>query len=244
MDEFWGITILLFIILTIFVAFVVRIMTYYKKYHLERHEKTRLSDRLAELKSGDIILFIGHTHGLTNSLFTSDLFTHSGMVVRDGDQLFLSEATVDSQPDPSTGEEEPMVQASQLSPLLPRLKQYPGMMFLMRLQNPLTEAQKETLLDRADVVTPYPTLFQMLKAICRLNTHTYSRHCMQHVAWLLDELRLTPKPLARTGDTMLEMGFFRTSRAVTTLSGKPLGYDGENMYGPIRELLYDLDVCD
>ena len=242
MDEFWGITILLFIVLTIFVAFVLRLTFYYKKYHLVRHEKARLSDRLAGLKSGDVILFIGHTHGLTNSLFTGDLYTHSGMVVRDGGELFLTESTIDSLPDPLTGVEESLPHGSQVNPLLYRLKHYPGMLFLMPLAKPLSGALEDILRKRAEAETPYPSMGQMLKAVFRISTHSRARHCMQHVAWLLDEMGLTPEALAAAGDPLLETGFFRSSREVTTLPGKPLGLEGGNIYGPVCELLYDLEV--
>lgn len=242
MDDFWGITILLSIILTLFVAVIVRAMSYYSKYHLVRHEKVRMTDRYASLKSGDIILFIGHTHGFANSLFTGDLYTHSGMVVEVDGELFLSEATVDSLPNPITGEEEGLPESSQVNPLLPRLKHYPGMLFLMPLEHPLAPKQEAVLRERILVETPYPGMVQILKAIFRFPVHREARHCMQHLAWLLDEMGLTPTRLAEKGDKLLETGFFRSSREVTTLPGKPLGADGRNAYGPVLELLFDADV--
>lgn len=241
MDDFWGITILLFIILTLFVAFIMRMMAYYKKYRYVRHEKVRMTDCYAALKSGDIILFIGHTHGFTNSLFTGDLYTHGGMVVEIDSELFISEATVDSLPNPTTGEEKGLPERSQVNPLLPRLRHYPGMLFLMSLERPLTPKQEGVLQDRIWVETPYPSMVQILKAIFRVPIHTKARHCMQHLAWLLDEMGLTPTRLVERGDKLLETGFFNSSREVTTLPSKPLGRSGRNKYGPVYELLFDID---
>lgn len=239
MNEFWGVTALLFIILTVFMAFIIRVMKYYSKYHLVRHDKARMTDRMPVLKSGDILLFIGHTHGFTNSLFTSDLYTHAGMVVKIGDGFYLSEATLDSLPDPVTGEERRLPESSQLNLLHPRLKSYPGMIFLMPLERALSERQEDVLRERARVETPYPGLVHMLKALFRLPSHDRARHCMQHVAWLLDELGLTPERRLARGQTFLEVGFFDSSRAITTLPGEPLA--GGNRYGEIVQLLCDLD---
>lgn len=242
MDDFWGITILLFIFLTLFVAYIVRVNAYYIKYHLVRHERVRMTDRFGTLKSGDIILFIRHTHGFFNSLFTGDLYTHSGMVVERGGELFLSEATVDSHPNPETGEEEELPGTAHVIPLMPRLKHYPGMLFLMQLKRRLTPSQEAILRERILEETPYPSMVQFIKAIFRIPVHRKARHCMEHVAWLLDEMGLTPDDLAENGDTLLETGFFRTSREVTTLPGRVLGLGGTNEYGPIYELLFDADA--
>jgi hypothetical protein len=242
MDDFWGITILLFIILTLFVTFIVRVAAYYKKYKLVRHERVRMTDRFGTLKSGDIILFIAHTHGFTNSLFTGDLYTHSGMGVELGGELFLSEAAVDSLPNPVTGEEEMLPRTAQVNPLMPRLKHYPGMLFLMQLERRLTPSQEAILRERVLEETPYPSMVQMLKAMFRIPVHRKARHCMQHVSWLLDEMGLTPDDLAENGDTLHGTGLFRSSREVTTLSGRALGPGGTNAYGPVYELLFDADA--
>jgi len=228
MDEFWGVTVLLFIILALFVAFLVRVTSYHAKYRLVRHDRARLTSRAPTLKSGDIVLFIAHTHGFTNSLFTWDLYSHAGMVVQLENGLYLSESTADFFP-----------RSSRNSPLYHRLKHYPGMVFLMQLEQPLTPEQEGVLRERAKLSVPYPSVGQMLKAVLRFPVHQQARHCMQHVAWLLDGMGLTPVYLSRK--TLLETGFFGSSRAVTSLPGKPLG-DGSNRYGKTVELLNDLDA--
>ncbi|GFR91566.1 hypothetical protein ElyMa_002595900 [Elysia marginata] len=240
MDDFWGVTILLFIVLTLFVVVILKAMAYCNKYSYVRHEKVRMLDRYATLKSGDIILFIRHTHGFTNSLFTNDLYSHGGMVVEVDGELFISEATVDSLPNTTTGEEEALPSSSQINPLLHRLRNYPGALFLMPLKYPLTPKQEKILRDRVLVETPYPSAVHMLKAMFRIPVCAQARHCMQHLAWLLDEVGLTPTRYVERGDKMLELGFLVSSRGVTTLSDEPLGPEGLNVYGPVYELLFDM----
>ena len=240
MSEFWGITLLLFVILAVLTACLVRAASYYKKYYLVRHERARLTARAPTLKSGDMVLFIAHTHGFTNSLFTWDLYSHAGMIVEIEGRLFLSESTVDSLPD-AGGAEMELPRSSQITPLFRRLKFYPGTAFLMQLERPLKPEQKEILLRRARLRVPYPSALQIVKAVLGFPVHRWARHCMQHVAWLLDEMGLTPALQAKKGETLLGAGFFKTSRAVTSLPGKLLG-DGTNRYGQTVELLYDLDV--
>lgn len=238
MDDFWGVTILLFIVLTIMIAMTIRAMSYFASYHQLRYKRERMSDCIGDLKSGDIILFVGHTHGFTNSIFTKDIFTHSAMVVEMDDGLHLSEATLDSMPNPVTGAEERLPASSQVNRLQRRLHNYPGMIFLMRLSRPLTPDQERILRERVQEVNPYPGAADMLKALVGISSK--SRHCMQHVGWLLDEMGLTPKELAANGKKLAHTGFFDSSRVVTTLAGTALG-PGGNKYEPVVELLYDLN---
>lgn len=241
MNEFIGVTVVLVIVLAVLVFFVVRLTNYWKKYHLVRHERARLSTVFPTLKSGDILLFIAHTHGLTNSLGTNDLFTHCGMVVRTGDRLLVSEATVDTlMPDPQSDGEIAIPEHATLTPLLARLKHYAGATYLMRLSRRLDAGREAILLERTREELPYPTMKYMLLALVGVQRHWRARHCMQHVAWLLDEMAMTPLPLREEGRSLLDSGFFGSSRAVSTLPGEDLG-DGYS-YAPPVEILYDIDA--
>jgi hypothetical protein len=240
MDDFWGVTIVLFILLAAIVGVLVRVSNYYKEYRLVRHERKRLSKVRPTLKSGDIVLFISHTHGFTNSLFTKDLYTHSGMVVDYGrGKLSLSESTVDSCPD-ETGRVAALPAAAQLTPLLWRLQHYTGMVFLMALERPLTPKQEATLKQLAQTKAPYPGVLQTLKGLL-LKTPAQERNCMQHTAWLLDELGLTPDALSKKGGSLQRTGAFGVSRAITRLPGAPLG-NNTNRFSAIVELLIDEEV--
>jgi len=241
MDEFWGVTVLLLFVIIVMVAVVVRVTTYFRLTTSQHHERVLLSDRVGGLKSGDVLLFIRHTHGFTNSVFTLDLYSHAAMVLRGVDgELLLTEATTDTISNPETGEDKPIALESQINPLRHRLDTYPGAVFLMPLEEPLSPAQEAVLRERAAVVTPYPGLSHMVAALFRVPSHGRARHCMQHVAWLLDGMQLTPRDSAAAGGTLLETGFFRSSRVVTTLPGRPLGPGGDNAFAAPRELVNDL----
>jgi endonuclease YncB( thermonuclease family) len=228
MSEFWAVVAVLVAILAVFVAAAWRATKYYVEHRSTRHPKVRLSDSRASLKSGDIILFIGHAHGHTTSLFTGDLYSHAGMVVGMEAGLGLSEVASASG-------------RAGLEPLEERLEGYPGAVFLMALSRPLLPEQEAALRGRAAGRAPYPNLLQLVQSVFRPPAgERQARHCMQHVAWLLDGMGLTPARLRGRGETLLGAGVLAVSRAVTGLPGEPLGLGaGANAYGPIRELLRD-----
>ena len=242
MDEFWGITILLFIVLTVFIAFILRLLSYYTKHKLVLHKRVRLTRCQPYLKSGDIIFFIAHAHGFVNSIFSGDLYSHGAVVVKIDGELYLSESTSDSPPDPTPGGAA-LPRGSQVNPMIfpmiKRLHTYGGATFLMRLDEPLTPEQEIILQNRVRVELPYPDAINAIKSVMQIPSHTEARHCMQHISWLIDEIKLTPSHLAETGDTLCGTGFLRSSLAVSSLPGKPLGIGGGNRYLPIKELVLD-----
>ena len=239
MDEFMGIVIVLFIVLTVFVAFVCRLMSCWKKYHLIRHKRVKLTS-VWPLKDGDVLLFVAHTHGLSNSLFTYDLYSHSGVVVVIDGRHRLSEATNGStlMADPESGDEIAIPNHATLNPLLARLKYYTGATYLMSLSRPLDESKRSILRSRAQETLPYPSMKDLLMAVVGISVHHRARHCMQHVAWLIDVMGLAP--VAYKDKTLLSTGMFGSSRAVSTLPLQDLGAGYH--YRPIVELLYDLDA--
>jgi hypothetical protein len=235
MSEFWGLAIVLFIILFAFIAIILRCSSYCSKYDGVLHQKVLLSEVEDELKSGDIIFFIAHVHGFTNSLLTKDLYSHVGMVLRTQEGLFLSESTANY----PSGVDAEFYQGSQIHPFHARLANYSGSLFLMRLEHPLTEGQRRILVDRVRTQTPYPGIISALLSVVGVSNDKRERHCMQHVAWLLDEMGLTPDELADRGKKLARTGLFASSRAVSTLSGKALG-KGANKYKNVVQMLYDL----
>jgi len=241
-DEFTGAVVLLVVVLAVVLAGIIRLTTHWREFSWKRHERALLSRELPALKSGDILLFIAHANGLTNSLFMNDIYTHSGMVVMYDGQPYLSEATIAM---PQLGPEpyDPVLlpNSTVLVPLLPRLQYYPGGVFLMPLKQPLSPRQEEILQERARVSFPYPRFHHMLLSTA-VSSDQRVRHCMQHVAYLLDEMGMPPERVAARGQTFLRSsGFFHSSRAVSGLEGgEPL--KGGNSYGEIVELLIDNEV--
>ena len=236
MDDFWGVTVVLVLVLVGAACAVARTMTYFRRNNTTDHGKVLLSEVLPSLKTGDLVFFVSHTHGFSNSLFTLDLYSHAAAVVEAGDgSLALSEATIDPTT-PSSRKKGEAVRTAQLNPLLPRLESYRGAVFLSQLERPLGPAACRRLEAAAKEEAPYPSFWQMAGGLLGLPTHRSARHCMQHVAWLLDSAGVAPafgnkrRPLAASG-------LLGSSRVVTTLSGKPLTEGGR--YGPIRALHLD-----
>lgn len=223
MNEFWALAVVLFIILITFATYVVRQLQYWKTYHGRKFKRALYSDVRHSLKSGDIILFVAHTHGLTNSLFTFDLFSHGGVVVEGADgELYLSDSNNSA--------------GASIRPLLQVLDDYGGMRFLMSLSRPLDSDRKIQILQAAARKLPYPTVSDSVRALFGAKTHRYARHCMQHVAWMLDTIRLTPESC--TPSMLKSTGFFGSSRAVTAIYNKKLP-DGYRYLSPVELLLDD-----
>jgi len=240
MDEFSGAVVLLVVVLAVVLAGIIRLTTHWREFSWKRHERALLSRELPAIKSGDVLLFIAHANGMTNSLFMNDIYTHSGMVVMYDGEPYLSEATIAMpQLAPEPADPVPLPNSTVLVPLLPRLQFYPGGAFLMALQRPLSPQQEAILQDRARAPFPYPRFHHMLWSVFAPAPDRKVRHCMQHVAWLLDEMGMAPERVAARGKTFLSnSGFFNSSRAVSGLEGgEPLR--GGNSYEEIVELLVD-----
>lgn len=241
MDDFWGVTVVLVLVLVGAACAVARTMTYFRRNNTTDHGQVLLSEVLPSLKTGDLVFFVSYTHGFSNSLFTLDLYSHAAVVVEQADgSLALSEATIDPTT-PSSRKKGEAVRTAQINPLLPRLKSYRGAIFLSQLERPLGPAARRRLEAAAGEEAPYPSFWQMAGGLLGLPTHRSARHCMQHVAWLLDSAGVAPafdacspnkprRPLAASG-------LLGSSRVVTTLPGKPLTEGGR--YAPIRALHLD-----
>lgn len=233
MDDFWGVTILLVIIVVAMAAFFVRAFGYFGRHVDTRHARVSFLDVEPLLKSGDLVFFLSHTHDFTNSVFTGDFFTHSAMVVDVDGELCVSEATF------TPVDEKDDFRGTKVRPLRYRLSNYPGSVFVMRLRDPLTPKQELHLRHLVGRRVPYPTMWELARGLLGFPA-ARARHCMQHVAWLLDELGLTPGDLARRGETLVgSCGIMAVTRRLTSLSGVALR--NGNRYGKKYELLYDCD---
>lgn len=226
MDEFWGITIVLFIVLAVLSFFITRIYWCWGQYNNVRPPRRLLTELLPELKTGDIVLFIAYAYGLTSSMIASDLFTHGGMVVEIDGELFISETTSERVKLGGASVLAPGARAT-LTPLLSRLDGYAGACFLVPLTRPLTPEAEARVVAAARERGPYPTPSNLFK---RLLGGPKTRHCMQHVGFLLETAGLVPPGK--------KQGFFSSSRGISGISGEPLlgGY----LYDEIVEVMVDV----
>jgi hypothetical protein len=233
--------------------------SYYKKYENARILKyVNISDIYDTLKSGDIILYKGNALALVGVL-ANTYYTHVGMVIKkDNDNglktdLYISETNPAfeylpkhyndknnwyglrpySQKDPYCGWKTKY--GTDLLPLLIRIKYFPGDCFIMRLNKELDQKRKKELFLAMAEFCPYPTPSQIIKMAIEkkiLNTQkTYARHCFQHVANLLDKIKLTNNILESSGIVSIcgEVGY---------IDGKKLN-DGYRYETPIK-IIYDI----
>ncbi len=236
MDEFWGAVVVLLLVLAPALAAGARLALYYLRHQgAARHRRVLLSEALGALKTGDIVLFIYQAHCFTNSVLTSDLYSHGGVVVVEGGAACLAETHPDPQGGPGSAG------GAQVTPLARRLAAYPGMYFLMTLERPLPPARAAALCARAREPCAYPSAWEVVRGALGFPA-AGTRHCFEQVALLLDAAGLAPDgggppPLSAAG-------YFGVSRAVTGLPGVPLGAaaGAPNRYLEPVQLLYDLDV--
>lgn len=213
---------------------VSRAARYRARYEDVVYPRALVSGAYPAMKPGDLILFVASTHGFSNSMATCQFFSHAGVVTRAGGRLCLSEAVSSSRILKGAA---PLAATphARLSPLLARLKHYAGVAYWAPLREPLAPAAEARLARLAAERAPYPSARQLIAGA--LGVPTASRHCFQHVAWLLDEIGAAPAgapPLA-------EAGFYGVAGAVAALPGGGRLKNG-SAYAPPRALLYDIDA--
>ncbi len=227
------------LVLTVAVVFtgMYRLSRYNAMYKTVRARRAMVSDAYPGMKTGDIILFVATTHSPANSMLTQTFFSHAGVLMREGELVYISEAQpgLELMPDPARPRAEiHMGRGAELTPLLIRLKYYTGVPYLVRLSSALPPPVAEGLKRRAEALRreryPYPTLAQIALGV--LGWRTRSRHCFQHVAHLLDGAGLIP------GGTLGSAGFVDVCREVCSLPGRCLSFG--LTYEPPVQLVYNL----
>ena len=224
-----------------------RYLTYYKNFVNVRYEKVKLSEYKHILKNGDIILFINRVHLPSTSVIVNILFSHVCMVVKINDVLVLSESIYGNYID-KDGTSYDFKNGSQLTNLNARLNEYPGQIFVMQLRDELTEEQTAKLYVNIYKKTAYPNSFlEIIKHIFNSHQSEKSRHCMQHVIWLLDQMGMTPNECNCAStldgkcdlcDDIFKHSIFNSGKQITSYIGKSLG-NNNNTYEPILELIVD-----
>ena len=236
--------ILLIFILTVSLMFTgfYRMSQYYARFKLVRMSRVKISDIYPKLKTGDLFYFTASTNSGTNSMLMQSFFSHVAMVIREGDLVYLSEtqAGVELQPtphqrpspDPVNNQYMKMGRHAYITPLLTKLKYYTGTFYVSQLMRPLEPDVEELIKQEAERLYvekyPYPSLVQSFFSIL-FGLKSKSRHCFQHVAYLLNLARLT----------QIEDSFIDICEKIYTIQGEPLL--DVNYYMPIYQVLYDLD---
>ncbi len=207
-------------------------------YPFFQAERLLVSEAYEGLRTGDLLLFTGATHNVLAVAATQEFFTHGAFVVREGELAYTSEASQGSHlyaaPAGHPGPRHFALPAgAALAPLLPRVKYYNGLCFLLRLEgaglDPSRERAVKAEADRLAAASyAYPGPAQA--ALALLGRPTKSRHCFQHVAHLLGVSGLT----ADLGNP----GFLQSCHEICALPGKML--PGGRRYSPPLLLVYDI----
>jgi len=243
-----GIQLIIIIILVILLIGTIGLLhrgfSYYNKYENFRILKyIKISDIYDNLKSGDIILYKCNTISLPSVFLTHVYFSHIGIVLKSGNDLFISETNPSFEYIPSNyNNVNSFLNAkggwktkygSDILPLLVRIKYYPGDSFLVRLNKPLDAEKQKILIKYAHEQCPYPTIIQGLSIFIEENfgkPKTRARHCFQHVGYLLDKMGIT--------NNISDHGIYSICKKMANIYNKKLN-DGYQYETPIK-ILYDV----
>jgi hypothetical protein len=237
---------------------VYRLAEYNQRYSVVRMPRVLLTEVYQTLKTGDLLLFVSATHSLANSVFTQTFFSHAGLVVREGDNVHISEAQpglelmpiaaaqtgpATAQAGPATAQAGPaaevrMNHGADLTPLLTRLKYYTGLCCLLSLSHALDARRETALALQAERLAakkhPYPKLWQTGLAL--LGYRPRAQHCFQHVAALLDAADLAP--LDMRGRALRAAGCVGVCQEICEIAGREL--PDSNFYLPPACIAYDV----
>ena len=241
-------SILIIIIIIIIVYWTsTRYISYYKNFVNVRYQKVKLSEYKSILKNGDIILLINRVHLPSTSLFINTLFSHAGVIVKIDNVLMLSESIYGNYVD-EDGKSYDFTPGSQLTNLNARLMEYPGQIFVMLLKDELTEEQTAKLYVNIYKKTAYPdSLGEIIKHLFNSKQAEKSRHCMQHVTWLLDQMGMIPSDCncdstlnekCKLCTNIFKHSIFNSGKQITSYVGKSIGTNN-NTYESILELIFD-----
>ncbi len=120
-----------------------------------------------------------------------------------------------------------------MTPLLSRLADYKGIMYIVALNRNLSPNNAQRVLSAARAVRAYPSAAQVVSGC--LGFRTAAPHCFQYVGALLDAAGLRPISGAVPYSNK---GFVSVISAITELPGQELanGY----MYAPPAEIVYNI----
>ena len=225
------------LIVTLIVCFMclgyVRASQYYLRNTFVQHPRVLLSGIHDELKTGDVLLFVGSAHNLMTSMLTQVLYSHAGMIVSRNGKLYMSESTVVEpyMSDPERGVRAYTRHGTNLIPLLDRVGNYCGQVFVMPLNGKLSAADEDNAWRAATASYPYPSTKQAFMGLAGIRTS--SRHCFQHAGHMIDVLGLKlkgKKPFS-------EMGIVEVVLEIVNLPGKDLGRG--YAYLPAQNIQFD-----
>ena len=234
---------LIICIIIIFIIFfgICRVTKHIDTYtNFRTPSRIKISEIYDDLKSGDIILFTSTILNLSNILLSQLFYTHIGILIRINDIMYISETNPAIEYMPKNGKTSIGISYNEIRtnsgadilPLLPRLKFFTGDYYILQLSRPLDKKREEILIKTATELFnnnyPYPTPFQGVIAV--MGKKIKARHCMSHVAHILDELNLTLN--------YEQSGFLNVCKKVSEIADVKL--NDNYFYNTGIQVLYDI----
>lgn len=245
-------------LLAVLILVMIAAPLYYAKRHTDyytrrtwtRYPRTLISEEYERLQTGDLILFAPLVPIPIISAAMLHEMTHVGMVIRAAsksthDERAASKSTHDECADlefaqcllaetgggvpPGTIPGYELDAGVVISPLLARLKTYPGCFYLMKLAQPLSAAAASAIATEAAacVGEPYPSNLEIAESLLARKP---VRHCYGFVSDLL----------AAAGAAHIDR---HAGSPLLTVCDEVLALAGPGkLYEPIHELLYDIDA--
>jgi hypothetical protein len=226
--------VLILVVLAVPFYFVKRQFDYYEKRAWTIYPRALISEEYEKLCTGDLILFSPLVTIPIISVTTLHELTHVGMVIREQTDIIpglarcLLTETGGGVP-PGINPDYVLGPGVVVTPLLARLKNYPGRCYLMKLAQPLTAAAAAAIVTEAyaHVGEPYPKYLEFVTAVL---AHRPLQHCYGFVADLL------AAGGAAHIDRQAGVPLLSVIHNVLALAGPG------KVYEPIREILYDIDA--
>jgi hypothetical protein len=195
------------------------------------YDKINMTDLYPHLKTGDIILFTSAVHSPVNSMLSQTYFSHVGMIIKYCDSIYITESTAGGELMPYNGEILRMNNGVDIIPILPRLKNYTGLYYIMRLSEKLKYESESELIRKAEDLFfgrfPYPKLKQIFMGM--LGIKSKSHHCFQHVAYLMSDY---------IDNQVYKEGYIDVCHYICGISGKKLS--SGLYYSEPLQIMYDL----
>ena len=196
------------LVVTIIAAlFARRYRAYIARYIARRPAASvLLSEVLPQLKTGDLVLTVGHLHWFVNSVLWQSTYGHAGVIVLEGSVPYVAQEYSTRGIDALAGRWRttippaelyaPMPEGSSRVPLEYFLRTYQGSVYVAQLERPLPPAREAAL--RRKAAERWPFMGGWRDMLRRLVTGRpgRTRHCFEWVADLLTaaELRAAGRP--------------------------------------------------
>ncbi len=216
------------------IIIVVLVLVIYYAYHVIQlyKSKTEAFDTSGQMllskidaKFGDILLFSANGKDMYLQFYNMSLFTHCGMVVELGNQLYVMEANADR----LYRAKDKLGYNTTLNSLEDRIQNYNGQVYIMKLNKELEPEMKIKILELLKN-RKFKFPYSIVGAVrCLFSQTDRYFHCYGMVNYMLNSIGL-----------MKRKGFLDASKYINDIEGKDLGKN----YKYINQILIVPDMLE